>query len=144
MTPLLLLVDDSPTDEKLALRAFGRCGVPHATAVARDGAQALEMLLGEGAERVRPALVLLDLKMPRVDGFEVLRRLRAHPDTRHLPVVVLTASREEEDVARCYALGASGYVQKPLDHDDFVAAAAAVAAFWLRWNALPAAPGGAG
>ena len=145
MNRLVLLVEDSLTDEKLALRAFARCPDPPEMAVARDGAQALERLFGtDGAggdgPPPLPALVLLDLKLPRIDGLEVIRRVRADARTRLVPIVVLTASRQEEDVLRSYALGASAYVRKPVDYGEFVEAANAISAFWLRLNEPPPAP----
>jgi two-component system response regulator len=113
------------------LRAFRQAGVTHEVVVARDGAAALERLLPAGREPVLPALVLLDLKLPRVDGFEVLRRLRADGRTRLVPVVVLSASGEAEDVARSLECGANAYVRKPVDFARFVRAAGAIAGFWL-------------
>ncbi|HET6765230.1 MAG TPA: response regulator [Longimicrobiaceae bacterium] len=145
MSRLVLLVEDNPTDEKLALRAFARCPDPPEMAVARDGVQALERLFGggEGDEAAAlPALVLLDLKLPRIDGLEVIRRIRAEARTRLVPIVVLTASRQEEDVLRSYALGANAYVRKPVDYGEFVEAAHAISAFWLGLNEPPPAGGG--
>jgi two-component system response regulator len=135
----ILLVEDSPTDEKLTLRAFSRCGVPHEMVVVRDGAEALDWLAATGAHAGRdpsvlPALVLLDLKLPRVDGLEVIRRIRAEERTRFLPVVVLTASREDEDRERSYALGANAYLRKPVDFSEFARAAETLAMFWLVLN----------
>ena len=139
MTKLILLVEDNPSDEKLALLAFKRAGVPCEIAVARDGADALDYLFatGEYEDRdplARPALILLDLKMPRISGLEVLRRIRAAPETRLLPVVVLTASREDEDLISAYSLGANAYLRKPIDFAEFTEAARALGAFWLRYN----------
>ena len=141
MTKLILLVEDNASDEKLALLAFKRCGVPCEIAVARDGADALDYLFTTGVHRdrdptARPAVVLLDLKLPRVSGLEVLRRLRAVPEPRLLPVVVLTASREDEDLLRAYSLGANAYLRKPVDFAEFSESAKALAAFWLRFNEL--------
>ncbi|HEY0477828.1 MAG TPA: response regulator [Kofleriaceae bacterium] len=139
MTKLILLVEDNVSDEKLALLALKRCGVPCEIAVARDGAEALDYLFATGAHAGRdpmaqPAVILLDLKLPRVGGLEVLRRIRAAPETRSLPVVILTASREDEDLARAYALGANAYLRKPVDFAEFAEATKALAAFWLRFN----------
>ena len=147
MTKLILLVEDNASDEKLALLAFKRCGVPCEIAVARDGADALDYLFATGGHQdrdpaARPAVVLLDLKLPRVSGLEVLRRLRAVPETRLLPVVVLTASREDEDLLRAYSLGANAYLRKPVDFAEFSDSAKALAAFWLRFNELAPAVGG--
>jgi two-component system response regulator len=139
MTKLILLVEDNSSDEKLALLAFKRAGVPCEIAVARDGAEALDYLFATGKHegrdpRVQPALILLDLKMPRIGGLEVLRRIRAAPETRLLPVVVLTASREDEDLISAYSLGANAYLRKPVDFAEFSEAARTLGAFWLRYN----------
>jgi two-component system response regulator len=148
LTKLILLVEDNASDEKLALLAFQRCGVPCEIAVVRDGADALDYLFGTGAYRdrdpaARPALVLLDLKLPRISGLEVLRRVRASPETRLLPIVILTASREDEDLIRGYSLGANAYLRKPVDFVEFAESARALALFWLRFNELaPATSGG--
>jgi two-component system response regulator len=129
-----MLVEDNPSDEKLTLLAFRRCTVPHELVVLRDGQQALEHLLGTDAAQQRPELVLLDLKLPRVDGFEVLRRVRSDVAGKLLPVVILSASAEREDIERCYALGANGYVRKPIDFVEFSSAVQTLGEFWLRWN----------
>jgi CheY-like chemotaxis protein len=139
MTKLMLLVEDNPSDEKLALLAFKRSGAVCEIAVARDGADALDYLFATGKHQgrdpmLRPALILLDLKMPRIGGLEVLRRIRAAPETRLLPVVVLTASREDEDLISAYSLGANAYLRKPVDFAEFTEAARALGAFWLRFN----------
>jgi len=141
MTKLILLVEDNASDEKLALLAFKRCGVPCEIAVARDGADALDYLFATGKYKdrdviARPAVILLDLKLPRISGLEVLRRIRAAPETRLLPVVILTASREDEDLLRGYSLGANAYLRKPVDFAEFSEAAKTLAAFWLRFNEL--------
>jgi two-component system response regulator len=142
MTKLILLVEDNASDEKLALLAFKRCGVPCEIAVARDGADALDYLFATGKHQARdpmarPALVLLDLKLPRISGLEVLRRIRAAPETRLLPVVILTASREDQDLINGYSLGANAYLRKPVDFAEFSDAAKALGTFWLRFNELP-------
>jgi two-component system, response regulator len=140
----LLLVEDNPSDEKLTRRAFTKSGVSFEVFVVRDGAEALEYLFGteresEAANRVTPSLLLLDLKLPRVDGFEVLRRVRADERTRLVPVVVLTASAEEQDVLRAYELGANAYLRKPVDFLEFAEAARIIGAFWFGLNVpLPA------
>jgi two-component system response regulator len=141
MTKLILLVEDNASDEKLALLAFQRAGVPCEIAVARDGAEALDYLFATGKHEgrdsmVQPAVILLDLKMPRISGLEVLRRIRAAPETRLLPVVVLTASREDPDLIAAYSLGANAYLRKPVDFAEFSEAAGALGAFWLRFNEL--------
>jgi CheY-like chemotaxis protein len=141
MSKMLLVVEDNPTDEKLMLRAFGKWNLANEIAVVRDGVEAIEHLHGVGPlERPLPALVLLDLKLPRMDGLEVLRRIRAHERTRLLPVVILTSSREDEDLLRSYALGANAYVRKPVNFADFVEAARTLGMFWLVLNESP--PGG--
>jgi len=141
--PRILLVEDDPSDEKLAILAFKRCELPHEVVVARDGAQALDYLLGKGGECAGglgslPRLVLLDLKLPRVDGLDVLRQLRDNDRTRLLPIVVLSASREDSDLKASLSLGANAYVRKPLDFVEFQAAARTLVQFWLQLNeALP-------
>ena len=139
MNQRILLVEDNPTDEKLALRAFRRCAVPHEIVVVRDGAEALDYLFGQGPYSSRdpsdgPRLVLLDLKLPRIDGLDVLRRIRDDERTRLLSVVVLSASREEEDLLRSLSLGANAYLRKPVDFPEFEAAARTLAVFWLQLN----------
>lgn len=142
MTKMILLVEDNASDEKLALLAFRRCGVPCEIVVARDGAEALDFMFATGKYRdrdpvLRPAVILLDLKLPRIGGLDVLRRIRAAPETQLLPVVVLTASGQDEDLARAYSLGANAYLRKPVDFSEFSEAAKAVATFWLRFNEPP-------
>ena len=142
MTKLLLLVEDNASDEKLALLAFKKANMACEIAVARDGADALDFLFctGKHAGRdplARPDLVLLDLKLPRISGLDVLRQIRATPETRMLPVVVLTASGEDADVLHSYTLGANAYLRKPVDFAEFSEAAKALAAFWLRFNEPP-------
>lgn len=139
MTKLILLVEDNPTDEKLMRRAFAKCDIPHQIAVVRDGAETLDWLFGTRAYAVRdtavqPALMLLDLKMPKIDGLEVLRKMRADERTKRVPVVVLTASREEEDIVHAYDLGANAYVRKPVDFTEFVGAAKTMLMFWVLLN----------
>src|SRR6266540_1494152 len=123
---VVLLVEDNPDDRDLALRAFERHRFHSAVEVAEDGQAALDYLLAPGPDgRLRPIprLVLLDLKLPRVDGLEVLRRIRGAPRTRFVPVVVLTSSAEEQDVVQSYSLGANSYVRKPVSFTEFVDAA---------------------
>lgn len=139
MTRVLLLVEDNPTDEKLTLRGFKKCGVANEIVVVRDGAEALDYLFERGKYTGRiagelPAVVLLDLNLPRVGGLEVLRQIRANERTKLLPVMVLTASKEEEDVVRSYTLGANAYVRKPVDFGDFATAAQTLGLFWLLHN----------
>ena len=139
MNKVILLVEDNASDEKLTLLAFKNCGVSNDVVVARDGAAALDYLFAIGKHESRdgsplPAVVLLDLKLPKVDGLEVLRRLRADERTKLLPVVILTASREDEDVLESYARGANAYVRKPVDFAEFAKAAKTLGLFWLLLN----------
>jgi two-component system response regulator len=140
--PVILLVEDQPDDIELTLRAFQRSRVASQIVVARDGAEALDWLFvtGEHAGRdpqVQPRLVLLDLHLPKIDGLEVLRRIRAETTTRLLPVVVLTSSREECDRTQGYTLGANSYVRKPVDFDRFMEAAQQLGSYWLGLNEPP-------
>jgi len=132
----VLLVEDNPDDVELTLRALKRARLVNPVRVARDGAEALELLLGDGA-RLKPRVVLLDLKLPRVNGLEVLERIRGAEATRKLPVVVLTSSREEPDIRRAYELGANSFVVKPVEFEKFVAAVGEVGLYWLALNQPP-------
>jgi two-component system response regulator len=136
---VILLVEDNPDDEALMMRAFQKSKLANEVAVARDGVEALAHLADAG--RPLPTLVLLDLKLPRVDGLEVLRRIRADARTRMLPVVVLTSSREEQDLVESYRLGANSYVRKPVDFTSFVEAVQTLGLYWMVVNEPP--PGGA-
>lgn len=145
MTKTLLLVEDNPSDEKLTLRALAKGAVEVEVVVARDGVEALDYLFGTGAHTGRaidelPAVVLLDLKLPRIDGLEVLRRIRAGAHTKLLPVVVLTSSALDEDAISSYSLGANAYVRKPVDFAAFVEAAKTLGVFWLTINDAPPRP----
>ena len=139
---VILLVEDNPDDVALTLRAFERNKIVNEVVVARDGAEALDRLAGAGAAgRTEPALVLLDLKLPKVDGIEVLRRIRANPATQFLPVVVLTSSSEERDLVASYSLGANSYVRKPVDFAQFQEAVRQLGLYWLVLNiAAPPRP----
>jgi CheY-like chemotaxis protein len=142
MSRVILLVEDNPSDEKLTLLAFKKCGVSNEVVVAHDGVEALDYLFctGKYAQRdVRelPTVVLLDLKLPRIDGLEVLRRVREDARTKLVPVVILTSSREDEDVMRGYSLGANAYVRKPVDFAEFAEAAKTLGLFWLLLNEPP-------
>jgi two-component system response regulator len=144
MTKLILLVEDNSSDEKLTVLALRKCEVPNEVLVVRDGAEALDYLFAAGAYATRdraplPALVLLDLNLPKISGLEVLRRVRADETTRALPVVILTSSKEDEDITQGYASGANAYVRKPVDYAQFVEAAQTLGVFWLRLNEPPPA-----
>ena len=139
---LILLVEDNPDDVELTLRAFDKSPVVSKIVVARDGEEALEFLFGQGRHADRdtthvPDLVLLDLKLPKIDGIEVLQRLRADAHTRHIPVVILTSSREQRDLVATYDLGANSYVQKPVDFGEFMEAAHRIGVYWLDLNQVP-------
>jgi len=127
----ILLVEDSPDDVLLTRRAFTKNQIGNAIVVAEDGEQALRHLFDEA---LQPALILLDIKLPKVDGLEVLRRIRADDRTRHLPVVVLTTSNEERDIVTSYRLGANSFVRKPVVFEEFVTAVNALGVYWLLIN----------
>lgn len=129
----ILLVEDNSDDEQLTLRAMRQSEVPNIIRVARDGAEALDHLYGPSATRL-PDLVLLDLKLPKVSGIEVLQRIRNEDKTRSLPVVVLTSSDEERDIVECYNLGANSYIRKPVDFDEFIDAVRQLGVYWLTLN----------
>jgi CheY-like chemotaxis protein len=136
---IVLLVEDNPDDEELTLLALKENNIGNKVVVVHDGAEALDYLFGRGAYdgrdvSDRPVLVLLDLKLPKVDGLECLRRLRADPRSRLIPVIVLTSSKEEEDVIQSYALGANSYVRKPVDFGEFVEAVRQLGLYWLVLN----------
>lgn len=132
---LLLLVEDNSDEEALAVRALEKCGVPVRLRVARDGAEALAMLSAPDAEL--PDLVFLDIKLPKIDGIEVLRRLRADARMHSVPIVILTSSLEDHDLAEGYRRGANSYIRKPLDYDRFSEVIKVAARYWLLLNQLP-------
>ncbi|HEY3699418.1 MAG TPA: response regulator [Spongiibacteraceae bacterium] len=136
----ILLVEDNPDDEALALRAFAKLNISNKIIVARDGVEALDYLFSAdatGGISKLPALILLDLKLPKVDGLQVLQQIRDNERTQILPVVILTSSREEQDLVRGYNLGANSYVRKPVDYNEFVNAVSQLGIFWLLLNELP-------
>ena len=136
-------MEDNPDDEALTRRALAKNNIQNEIIVARDGAEALDCLFGTGphaGQAAAPELVLLDLKLPKVDGLEVLRRIRSHPRTRLLPVVILTSSREEKDVVTGYGLGANSYIRKPVDFGQFVEAVRQLGLYWLILNEPPPKP----
>jgi two-component system, response regulator len=137
--PIILLVEDNPSDEALTLRALKRNNILNEVVVARDGVEALEYLFGTGAHAgrdtgLKPAMVLLDLKLPKLNGLEVLRRIRADERTRFLPVIMLTSSMEERDVVSSYASGVNSYVRKPVDFVQFAEAVRQLGLYWLVLN----------
>ncbi|HLK56225.1 MAG TPA: response regulator [Chthonomonadaceae bacterium] len=141
-TPLILLVEDNPDHEMLAMRALKRNGVANDVVVARDGAEALDFLFGAGAYAgrdlsVMPQVVLLDLKLPKVDGLEVLRKIREGERTSLLPVVMLTSSDEEQDMVRSYRLGVNSYIRKPVEFENFLEATRQLKMYWLVLNQPP-------
>lgn len=142
----ILLVEDNPDDEALTLRAFRKSNILNPVVVARDGVEALDYLFGTGMHAGRdtgeqPQVVLLDLKLPRLDGLEVLRRLRADPRTRLLPVVILTTSNEDQDILSSYQLGANSFIRKPVDFEQFIEAARQLGLYWLVLNVPPPSHG---
>ena len=144
---VVLLVEDNPDDEALTLRALRKHNLANEIVVARDGQEALDYLFAEGEYSGRdtshlPQVILLDLKLPKVDGLQVLERLRAAENTRHVPVVVLTSSNEEQDMVRSYDLGANSYVRKPVDFEQFLEAARQLGLYWLVLNEAPPSPSG--
>ena len=135
----ILLVEDNEDDEVLTLRALQKNKIANDVVVARDGAEALDFLFGTGVHagrdsRVQPQVVLLDLNLPKISGHEVLKRVRADPRTRHLPIVVLTSSKEDEDLLQSYTNGANAYVRKPVEFGQFTEAVRTLGLFWLILN----------
>jgi two-component system response regulator len=130
----ILLVEDNPDDELLTLRALEKSRISNRVEIARDGAEALEVLFDRAEEGRLPSLVLLDLKLPKIDGLEVLRRLRADSRTATVRVVIFTTSREERDIVSSYNLGANSFVRKPLDFHDFAEAVRQLGMYWLLLN----------
>ena len=142
MSKTILLVEDNPDDAKLSLRAFKRNKMLNPIVVARDGVEALDFLFARGdyAERAGkplPALILLDLKLPRLDGLGVLKAVRGDERTRLIPVVILTSSKEEQDLIQSYSLGANSYVRKPVDFTEFMEAVRLLGIYWLMTNQAP-------
>jgi two-component system response regulator len=141
----ILLVEDNSDDEELTLRALKKNKIHNEVMVARDGVEALDYLFGTGVHVGRdlalmPQLILLDLKLPKIDGLQVLQRLRADPRTRLLPVVILTSSKEQQDLIEGYSLGANSYVRKPVDFTQFIEAVRQLGLYWLVLNELAPVP----
>jgi two-component system response regulator len=138
----ILLVEDTPQDLELVLRALRKANLGNRIEVARDGVEAVEFIFGEGAHAGRriedgPKVILLDLKLPRMDGLEVLRRLKSDPRTKTIPVVVLTSSKEQNDVVESYKLGVNSYIVKPVNFERFAAAVRELGLYWLLLNQPP-------
>lgn len=141
----ILLIEDNPDDVELTLRAFRKSKIANQIVVARDGVEALDYLFATGQHAGRdnsllPQLVLLDLKLPRLDGLQVLERIRANPTTRLLPVVILTSSTEQPDLMSGYSLGANSYIRKPVDFQEFLVAVRRLGLYWLLLNQPPPHP----
>jgi CheY-like chemotaxis protein len=139
---LILLVEDNPDDEELTVRALRRHDVADEIVVVRDGVEAIDFLLGKGAYAgrdtgIRPQFMLLDLKLPRLDGIEVLKLIRSNDKIKLLPVVVLTSSNEERDLIDCYQFGANSYVRKPVDFEQFMESARQLGLYWMTLNEVP-------
>ncbi len=142
MTKVILLVEDNPDDQELTMIAFRESHIANEVILAKDGAEALDFVFGTGKHagrdlRIMPSVILLDLKLPKVDGLEVLAKLRSDERTRRIPVVVLTSSKEQEDVVKSYNLGANSYVRKPVDFSQFLGAAKELGLYWLVLNEPP-------
>lgn len=138
----ILLVEDNPDDLEMTLRALRRAKLANNIQVVRDGAEALDFIFAEGPYSARkvengPKVMLLDLKLPKIDGLEVLRRVKGDPRTKAIPVVVLTSSKEQPDVAQCYSLGVNSYIVKPVNFERFAAAVSELGMYWLLLNQPP-------
>ncbi|WP_228845267.1 response regulator [Phototrophicus methaneseepsis] len=136
----ILIVEDNPSDLRLMMRAFKKSNLTNDLATAIDGEQALDYLFGQDGDEYRhalPVLILLDIKLPKIDGLEVLEKIRNHERTQMLPVVILTSSKEQEDVARSYKLGVNSYIRKPVDFNHFVEAVQQMGLYWLVLNESP-------
>jgi len=139
---IILLIEDNPDDEALTLRALKKKNIANEVVVTRDGAEALDYLFAKGAFQDRdrsilPAVILLDLKLPKIDGLEVLKEIRSDQRTRFLPVVVLTSSNQEQDLLNSYSYGCNSYIRKPVDFDQFAEAIAQLGLYWLVLNQSP-------
>jgi CheY-like chemotaxis protein len=142
LSKIIMLLEDNPDDEALTLRALRKNNIQNEVMVARDGVEALDYLFGSGVFtgrdiRIKPLVILLDLKLPKIDGLEVLRRLRSDERTRFIPVVVLTSSKEEQDLINSYRFGCNSYIRKPVDFVQFVEAVRQLGLYWLVLNEAP-------
>ena len=147
-TKTILLVEDNPDDVELTIRALRKNRVANRVVIVRDGAEAVDWLFGTGTHAGRdvsdqPAVILMDIKMPKIDGLEVLAKIRADPRTRRNPVVMLTSSKQQEDVLRAYDNGANSYIRKPVDFDRFTEAIRQIGLYWMVLNELPVPDAGA-
>lgn len=142
LNKIIMLLEDNPDDEALTRRALRKNNIQNEVVVARDGVEALDYLFGTGVyagrdTRIKPLVILLDLKLPKIDGLEVLRRLRNDERTRFIPVVVLTSSKEEPDLINSYSFGCNSYIRKPVDFVQFVEAVRQLGLYWLVLNEVP-------
>jgi CheY-like chemotaxis protein len=142
LNKIIMLLEDNPDDEALTRRALRKNNIQNEVVVARDGVEALDYLFGAGVyagrdTRIKPLVILLDLKLPKIDGLEVLRRLRNDERTRFIPVVVLTSSKEEQDLINSYSFGCNSYIRKPVDFVQFVEAVRQLGLYWLVLNEVP-------
>ena len=135
--PPILLVEDNPVDIDLTIRAFARHKLANPVLVARDGEEALAWIPRWEAGETKPAVILLDLNIPRIDGLTVLKALKTHPEFRDIPIVVLTTSKEDRDISKAYELGANSYIVKPVDFDNFMDVAQQIELYWCVYNKLP-------
>ena len=136
----ILLVEDNPDDVELTLKVFSKYNIINQIIVARDGEEALEILFNSRrgvSEEERPDLILLDLKLPKIDGLEVLRQIKGHPRTQPIPVVILTTSKEERDLMKSYKLGANSYIRKPVNFNNFIEVIRQLGLYWLMLNEAP-------
>lgn len=135
---IIFLVEDNPDDEALTLRAFKKNNIVNQVVIAHDGVEAINYLLGpDSVNNLIPQIILLDLNLPKMDGLEVLKRLRSDERTKLLPIIILTSSREEQDLLNSYDLGANSYIRKPVDFNQFIAAVQQLGLYWLVLNEIP-------
>ena len=139
---MIMVVEDNKDDEELTMRALKKAALTSDIVVTRDGSEAIDFLFGTGKYTGRnldqmPGVILLDLKLPKLDGFDVLKRMRADPRTKLVPVVVLTSSSEDEDILRCYESGANSYVRKPVEFSAFISAVSQLGSYWMSCNEQP-------